>query len=145
VKTNIECERARRTLMASLDGEGDPPTGPDREHLTTCAECRRWQAEMQSVIARIQQLSYPAVAADLWTAVEPRIGEPAQQRRLPRWLVPAGVVVLAWRVLQLFVDFPIPVLHPIGQLAAVVVALWLIAGHLLAIETSAPELQKRGV
>jgi len=145
VNSNTDCERVRRTLMAALDGEGDPPAGPDRDHLTTCAECRRWQEELHAVTARAQRLSYPAAPADLWPALEGRLREAGQRRRVPRWLVPLGVIVLVWRVLQLFVDFPIPMLHPIGQLAAVAVALWLIAGQLLAIETSAPELQKRGV
>lgn len=144
MNTSTDCERVRRTLMAALDAEGEPPAGADREHLATCASCARWLEEMRSVTTGIQALSYPAVAADLWPAVERRIGA-LESRPLPRWIWPVGATVLGWRVLQLFVDLPIPMLHPIGQLAAMVVALWLIAGHFLAIETSAPELQKRGV
>jgi hypothetical protein len=36
-------------------------------------------------------------------------------------------------------------LHPLVPLAAAVAALWQISGDPLAIETSAPELQKRGI
>jgi hypothetical protein len=38
----------------------------------------------------------------------------------------------------------LPVLHPLVPLAAAVAALWQISGDPLAIETAAPELQKRG-
>jgi hypothetical protein len=49
-----------------------------------------------------------------------------------------------WRALQLFIDLPHPLLHPFVALAALTAALWLAAGNPLAIETSAPELHKRG-
>lgn len=145
MNTTVDCERVRRVLMAALDGEGQPPAGQDQAHLATCASCAQWLEDMRSAAAGVQALTYPAVTKDLWPAVERRIQAHAQRRPLPGWVWPLGAGVLGWRVLQLFVDLPIPVLHPIGQLVAVVIALWLMTGHFLAIETSAPELQKRGV
>jgi hypothetical protein len=59
------------------------------------------------------------------------------------WLI--GALVIAWRALQLMFDLPLPMLHPLVPLAAAVAALWQISGDPLAIETSAPELQKRGI
>ena len=94
---------------------------------------------------QLQKLSYQPAQVDLWTAVEGRIREAERTLALPRWLWPIGATVLAWRALQLVVDLPIPVLHPFVPLAAMVAALWLVAGDPLAIETSVPELQKRGV
>jgi hypothetical protein len=52
--------------------------------------------------------------------------------------------VLGWRALQLFVDVPIAMVHPLVPIAAAVAAVWLVMGDALAIQTSAPELQKRG-
>ena len=65
--------------------------------------------------------------------------------RIPRGLWPIGAAVCAWRALQLFVDLPAPELHPVVPLAAVAVVFWRLAVDPLAIETSAPELEKRGI
>ena len=53
--------------------------------------------------------------------------------------------VLAWRAVQLLIDLPFPMLHPLVPLACALAALWVIARDPLAIETFAPELQKRGI
>jgi hypothetical protein len=144
VNTNNECERVRLALMASLDGETADRSALAAQHLSTCSSCQHWLKTQQGMTGELQQLSYPRAQVDLWAAVENRIGHP-QQPRLPHQLWPIVAIVLAWRALQLLVDLPIPVLHPIVPLVAAVTALWLIAGDPLAIETSAPELQKRGV
>lgn len=154
MKTSTDCERVRMALMASLDGEGDVRSAPDQQHLSTCTSCRRWLEDMQAMAVRLHGLSYPNARTDLWTAVESRIrqprlrqgyGEAGEQRSLLHRLWPIAAIVLGWRALQLSVDLPIPVLHPVVPLVAAIVALWLIEGDPLAIETSAPELQKRGV
>jgi predicted anti-sigma-YlaC factor YlaD len=144
VNTNTECERVRMALMASLDGESADRPAPEAEHLSTCSSCQHWLKDQQGLTGQLQGLSYPQAPVDLWAAVESRIHQP-QQARLPRqlWLIVA--IVLGWRALQLSVDLPIPVLHPLVPLVAALAALWLIAGDPLAIETSAPELQKRGI
>ena len=76
--------------------------------------------------------------------MEGRIRQSEQGLALPRRLWPIGALVVVWRALQLFVDLPIPMLHPFVPLAATAAAVWLVAGDPLAIETWAPELQKRG-
>jgi len=140
---NPECERARIAIMASLDEQGDLRIAPELAHAATCVACRQWVEELQRMTARLQQLPYQAEQRDLWTSVRSRIGE-AEPRSL-RGLRAMGGVVLAWRALQLFVDLPLPMLHPLVPLAAAVVVLWKIAGNALAIATFAPELEKRGL
>jgi hypothetical protein len=130
-------------LMASLDGESADRSAPEAEHLSTCSSCQHWLKVQQGLTGQLQGLSYPHARVDFWAAVESRI-QP-QQARLPRQLWPIVAIVLGWRALQLSVDLPIPVLHPLVPLVAALAALWLIAGDPLAIETSAPELQKRGI
>jgi anti-sigma factor RsiW len=144
VNTSTECERVRTTLMAALDGESDPRAAPDREHLSTCEPCRRWLADMQAMTGRLQGLAYPRGQVDLWPAVEDRLRHPDPGMALPRRLWPIGAAVLGWRALQLFIDLPLPVLHPLVPLAAAAAAMWLMAADPLAVQTSAPELQKRG-
>ncbi len=81
---------------------------------------------------------------DLWTAVEARVHHVDQKGVVER-LLPITALVVAWRALQLFVDVPLPMLHPLVTLAAEIAAVWQMAGDPLAIETFAPELEKRGI
>jgi anti-sigma factor RsiW len=144
VNTSNDCERVRIALMASLDGERDARSAQDQQHLSTCSACRRWLEEMHAMTGRLQGLAYPSAQTDLWATVGSRIRQPEQPSLLRR-LWPIAFIVLGWRALQLWVDLPIPLLHPLVPLAAAAVAVWLLEGDPLAIETSAPELQTRGV
>lgn len=138
------CERVRPRLMAAIDGEPDAARTADREHLSGCSACQQWLAELQKMETRLQSLAYPDAQRDLWASLEPRIRQsearPNTTRRL--WII--GALVLAWRVLQLWIELPLPVLHPLVPAAAVVAALWHLAGDPLTVKTFAPELQKRG-
>ena len=145
MNTSTDCERVRMALMAALDGESDPPYDPDQQHLSTCSSCQRWLTDLQSMTGQLRDFSYPSARVDFWTAVEGRIRQSDRVLALPRRLWPIGAFVVAWRALQLFVDLPLGLLHPFVPLAATVAAVWLVAGDPLAIETSAPELEKRGV
>ena len=93
---------------------------------------------------RLQSLRYPEARQDLWPAVRERI-QLDDGGSIARRLLPVAALVVAWRVLQLMFDLPLPLLHPIVPLAAAVWAVRLFAGDPLAIETSAPELHKRGI
>lgn len=144
MNSTTKCERARMTLMASLDRESGPDSTSAPEHLSLCSSCRRWFEGLQAMTGQLQGLSYPSVRRDLWGAVAEQIGQAEERRDLARRLWPIGGVVLGWRALQLFVDVPIAMVHPLVPIAAAVAAVWLVTGDALAIETSAPELQKRG-
>ena len=145
MSTSNDCERVRIALMASLDGESDPGSAPDQQHLSICPSCQRWLENLRSMTGQFQDLPYPNAPVDLWPSVEGRIRQPDRSLALPRWFWPIGAILLGWRALQLFIDLPIPALHPLVPLAAAVAAVWLLAGDPLAIETSVPELEKRGV
>jgi hypothetical protein len=135
--------------MAALDGETapdvtDPRTDP-RQHLSSCSSCERWLKDLESMDSRFHAVSYPRPQVDLWAGVDDRIRLPdATLIRTHRlWVI--GALVIAWRALQLMFDLPLPMLHPLVALAAAVAALWQISADPLAIETAAPELQKRGI
>jgi hypothetical protein len=131
--------------MAALDGETDPASTPERQHLSTCSSCQHWLQDLQAVVTKLDGLPYPNPRRDLWMAVEAGIGRSAQRAADARTLWPIVAIVLGWRALQLAVDLPLPLLHTLVPLAALAAAVWLLAGDPLAIETSAPELQKGGV
>jgi hypothetical protein len=94
---------------------------------------------------QLQSLRYPEVRQDLWPAVSERIQVLDDGASIARRLLPIAAIVIAWRALQLLFDLPLPLLHPIVPLTAAVWAIRQLAGDPLAIETSAPELNKRGI
>ena len=144
-----DCERVRLELMAALDGEAAPDIADPRsdagQHLALCTSCSRWLKDLESMNGRLQRVAYPRVQADLWARVSDRIHESDTSGTVTQRLWMIGAFVLGWRALQLLIDLPFPVLHPLVPLAGAIAALWLIATDPLAIETLAPELQKRGV
>lgn len=144
MNTNPDCDRVRMRLMASIDGEADQGSAADREHASTCPACRHWLASFESLRGQLQDLSYHDAGVDLWSGVQDRIHTP-DQTPLVHQLWPIGALVLGWRALQLFIDLPMPALHSLVPLVAVVVVVWRIGGDLLTIETFAPELRKRGI
>ncbi len=94
---------------------------------------------------RFQGVSYPGSQADLWARVEGRLRQSDTTLSVTRRLWIIGAVVLGWRAVQLLIDLPFPMLHPLVPLAGAIAALGLIARDPLAIETFAPELLKRGI
>ena len=145
MNTHADCDRVRMRLMASIDGEADLGLAADREHTTSCPACRQWFASFESLRGQLQDLPYQDTGADLWPAVQDRIHTPDRLSPLVHQLWPIVAMVLGWRALQLFIDLPMPALHPIVPLVAAAAVAWRIGGDLLAIETFAPELRKRGI
>lgn len=144
MKPDPGCDRVRLQLMAAIDGEIEMAAASDREHLSGCLSCRQWLSDVEAMDGRLQRLAYPDARADLWPAVEARVrqleGKPDATRGL--WII--GGLILAWRILQLLIDLPLPALHPLVPCVAAAAALWQLAGDPLAVRISAPELQKRG-
>lgn len=142
------CERVRLQLMAALDGEAVAEVADShadaRQHLALCTSCSRWLEGFESLKSRFQRASYPGEQPDLWTAVEGRLrrSHAHQPTEYRLWLI--GALMVGWRALQLLIDLPFPALHLVVPLVCAVAALRLIASDPLAIETFAPELQKRG-
>ena len=139
-----ECERLRAAWVASIDGATHRHAATEHPHLSTCASCEQWLRDLETTAARFRGLQYRSTPLDLWPDVERRI-RGSEPSALPRWLWPIGALVLGWRTLELFVDLPVPLLHPLVPLAAAVAAVWFVSRDPFAIETSAPELQKRGI
>ena len=145
---STDCERVRLHLMARRDGETVPEAAaphPDAEqHLAFCSSCSRWLQDLESMNSRFQGVSYADAHVDLWTALESRI-RPSEPR-LPgtNRLALIGACGLGFRALQLMVDLPLPLLHPLVPMAVAAAALWQFAGDPLRIQTFAPELEKRG-
>jgi len=131
--------------MAATDGEVDAASAADRDHLTGCSSCQQWLSDLEAMDGRLRRLAYPDARVDLWASVETRIREIEEKPDALRRLRVIGSLLLAWRLLQLLIDLPLPALHPLVPFAALAAALWQLAGDPLAVRTFAPELQKRGL
>jgi len=131
--------------MATTDGEVDAASAADRDHLTGCSSCQQWLSDLEAMDGRLRRLAYPDAHVDLWASVETRIREIEEKPDALRRLRVIGSLLLAWRLLQLLIDLPLPALHPLVPFAALAAALWQLAGDPLAVRTFAPELQKRGL
>jgi hypothetical protein len=145
MNTRLDCDRVRLRLTATIDGEADLAPVADREHASTCPGCRQWLASFESLDGQLHELTYQDTPVDLWSAVQNRIHTPDLVSPVVHELWWIGGMVVVWRALQLFIDLPMPVLHPIVPLVAAAWVAWRIGGDLLAIETFAPELRKRGI
>jgi hypothetical protein len=145
MKTSNDCERARVHWMASLDNEPEGADAPTTSHLATCRDCQQWQQEMTAMTGRLRGVEYPSARVDLWSGVQTRIQKEGRSiSAIDRiWVI--AVAVVGWRALQLSMDLPLPWLQPVVPMVAVGLALWRMGADFLAIETAAPELQKRGV
>lgn len=148
MNNDADCERVRLALMAAFDGEtqnDEPDAGPAaREHLRSCAACAEWMTVLESTGHRLQQASYPNAPADLWPAIERTLDRSAAKQLNRQRIFVLAALVLGWRALQLFVDLPLPLLQSLIPLAIGIAALWQLTRDPLAIQTFAPELQKRG-
>jgi predicted anti-sigma-YlaC factor YlaD len=148
VNDQSPCEGIRLDFMASFDGEA-PGTRPEpgagiRLHTESCEACREWLHNLESMDRHLRALEYPAGSQQLWPEVGRRL-QPYAARdggREMRRLYVMAAAVLVWRSIELLGDVPFPA-HSVIPLAAVAAALWL-ASDALAIQTVAPELQKRG-
>jgi hypothetical protein len=144
-----ECQQVRLDLMASFDHEAAPGSAERdsvaRRHLATCAACDQWWQALASVDRKVATLSYPPTEVDLWPAID-RALQPSPSRQ-PAWrrLYVLIGLMLIWRALQLVVDLPLPMWQSIISVVIVLTALWQLARDPVAIQTFAPELQKRGV
>jgi len=149
VNNQTDCEHVRLELMAALDDESGPASGDRvsnaRRHLATCTGCEQWLRQLESMSRRVDRLPYQDSAVDLWPAIERTLGVAEAKRLNRRWLYVLIGVVVGWRSLQLFVDLPLPLLQLAIPLACGLAALWQLARDPLAIQSFAPELQKRGV
>jgi hypothetical protein len=99
---------------------------------------------MEAVDGLLRTSTYPPARIDMWATVETRIRDNGQASLLER-MWPACVALLGWRVLQLVVDLPMPWLQWAVPVLGLTYVGWRFGGSVIAIEASAPELQKRGV
>lgn len=98
----INCENALIAKMAEIDGEETEISAEQISlHLATCENCCQEIEQMQSADNLLQRQARREQTADLWSAIETRIGakEVSQNSWIPFALL--GALLVAYKLLEM--------------------------------------------
>jgi predicted anti-sigma-YlaC factor YlaD len=140
------CEEVQMAAMAHLDGERGELTAVEVEtHLAGCAECRAAVSALTTLQSRLDRFDYEKLEMDVWPQVRAAMaaGMTPPQRK-PRFVLVLAVVLVLWRLAQLSIDLPAPVVNSVVPLALLVLVLWRVTGDPFAIQVTAQQLQREG-
>jgi len=141
------CEQVQIAAMAHLDGERADLTSAEVDaHLAGCAECRAAIAEQTTLQSQLNRLDYESLDGDVWPAVQHGIAAGARQAQPEHRIVLAlASVLVLWRLAQLSLDLPAPVVNSVVPLVLMVLVLWRVTGDPFAIQVTTNQLQREGV
>jgi predicted anti-sigma-YlaC factor YlaD len=141
------CKQVQMAAMAHLDRErADLAPVEVEAHVASCAECRAAIAAMTTLQERLNQLDYESLDADVWPGLRHAItSETPQPRPESRFVFALAASLALWRLAQLTIDLPAPVVNSVVPLALTVLVLWRVTGDPFAIQVTAHQLQQEGV
>lgn len=143
------CEEVRIAAMARLDGEPASMSSDEvQKHVAGCTSCATAIAELTAIHGGLERIEYEGPAGvDLWPAVQQEIGStvPYRKPKEGRVIVALAALVVAWRLAQLLLDLPAPVLNALAPLAVVVFLLRRLAKDPFAIQPSMNQFEQKGV
>jgi predicted anti-sigma-YlaC factor YlaD len=142
------CDDVQMAALARLDGEAAalPPEDIDR-HIADCSACRAAVAEFTTLHAALGRVDYAQRDDDLWPAVRARASAiPSRTPRRERGAILGLAAALgAWRLAQLLLDLPAPVVNSLLPLAVMAFVLWRVTGDPFAIRVTPLQLEGKGV
>jgi len=141
------CDDVQMAALARLDGEPAPLTSEDIDlHLASCDACRAAVASLTAMHARLDRMDYEELDVDLWPMMRPRIvaASPRPRRRERRAFIGLAAVLGTWRLAQLLLEMPMPVLNSVVPLALLVLVLWRYTGDPFAIRVTPIQLEQEG-
>jgi predicted anti-sigma-YlaC factor YlaD len=101
---NMNCEEILIQKSALLDGEkADLPAEQINAHLEICENCRREIEQMEKMVLLLKRQERRAQNADLWPAVENRIGARAGTIPAANWqpFVLLGIFLVLYKLLEM--------------------------------------------
>jgi predicted anti-sigma-YlaC factor YlaD len=142
------CEQVQMAAMAHLDGErGDLTAAEVEAHLAGCAGCRAAVSTLTTLQSRMNRFDYERLDIDVWPGVREAMtaGSPQPEpQRKPRFVLVLASLLVVWRLAQLSVDLPAPVVNSVVPLALMVLVLWKVTGDPFAIQVTTQQLQREG-
>ncbi len=91
-------------------------------------------------------MDYERLDVDLWPSLAEQVSAsvPQRSRREHRAILGLTAVLVAWRLAQLLLDVPAPVINSVVPLALIVVVLRRLAGDPFALRLSPYQFQEKG-
>src|SRR5688572_4632413 len=133
------CDEFQMAAMAVRDGEVAALAAEEiNAHVSKCDVCGAALAGLTSLNAAMARVSFGESGVDLWPAIRATLA-PAPKRQAAREMtviVGLAMAIGAWRLAQLLVDLPAPVVNSTVPLALIVAVLWRFVGDPFAIQLS---------
>jgi len=133
--------------LARLDGEPAPLTGAEVEaHIATCGDCQAAVAELTALHGALDRLDYERLDQQLWPAIRQQLTAGSSYRAAETVaLLGLAAALVGWRLCQLLLDWPAPVVNSIVPLILVVLVLRRLSGDPFAIRSASHLRQQEGV
>ena len=140
------CDEVRMAVLARLDGEPASLTSEEVDaHTASCGACQAALADFRATHGALDRMDYERLDLDLWPTLRQRLGADASSRAAESGaLLGLTAALVAWRLAQLLLEWPAPVINSIVPLALIVVVLRWLTGDPFAIRTSSHSLQQEG-
>ena len=140
------CDEVRMAALAHLDGEPARLTSADViAHIGGCLSCQAALADLTTLHDALEHEDYERLSVDLWPTIGQRLGSASGYRGAEiAAFLGLTVVLVAWRLAQLLLDWPAPVVNSIVPLVLIVVVIGWIIGDPFAIRSSSQFRQQEG-
>ena len=141
------CAEVRLAALARLDGESAELSAEEIDgHIAGCRACQLALAGLSSVHAGLGRMDFERLDVDLWPSIASHVR--ASRPHRSRWehgvILGLTAVLVAWRLAQLLIDVPAPVVNSIVPLALIVIVLRWIARDPFALQVSSSQFQEKG-
>jgi anti-sigma factor RsiW len=132
--------------LARLDGEAAHLTPAEVDaHTATCGACHAAIAGFTTLHGALDRVDYERLDVELWPAIRPRLATDSSNRAAEiAALLGLTAALVAWRLAQLLLEWPVPVVNSIVPLALIVMVLRRLTGDPFAIRSSLHLRQQEG-
>lgn len=133
--------------LARLDGEPARLTSEEVDaHTLGCGACQAALAGLTALHASLDRVDHEGPDVDLWPAVRQQLGAVPSYRPTDTWsLLGLTAALVAWRLAQLLLEWPAPVVNSIVPLVLIVVVLRRLTGDPFAIQNASHLRPQEGV
>ena len=140
------CDDVQVAALARLDGEPARLTAEEvHAHAARCEACQAALADFAALHGALDRVDYERLDVNLWPTVRQRLDADASYRASESGaLLGLTAALVAWRLAQLLLEWPAPVINSIVPLALIVVVLRWLTGDPFAIRTSSHLLHQEG-
>ena len=146
-RSPLTCDDVQMAVLARLDGEAAVLTPADIDvHVASCNACRAAVGDLTTLHATLDRLVYGQLDVDLWPMVRSRMTTTSLHllRRERGAIIGLTAGLGTWRLAQLLLDLPMPVVNSVVPLVLIILVLWRFTGDPFAIRVTPLQLGREG-